>query len=257
MFEYPRSAKVLTFHEQVGVSARGSVLDGGCGGCDMPPSFAEEARQVVGTDLAPRFGDVGHALAAEGSVTNLHVARADGQALSVSDACFDMALSHAVIEHVADAARDMRELARVLKPDGTMDRSTAPHLSFAGAHLQTLVAPIPLHLLLGRRLLFGIFVWLARRAPWALQEPEHENSCITPARQGRPKHDDLLEKVRIPTLRGHIRQAGLTVVSEAEQVTGTLRRARAAVARWIREAPLVQDIVVGNVEYVLVRDRKG
>ena len=50
-------------------------------------------------------------------------------------------------------------------------------------------------LLLGRRLSFGIFVWLARHAPWALQEPEHENSFIKLARQGRPKHDDLLEKV--------------------------------------------------------------
>jgi SAM-dependent methyltransferase len=255
--EYPRSAKVLKFHEQAGVSAGGSVLDGGYGGCGMPPSCAEEARQVVGIGLAPRSGDIGHALAAEGSVATLHVARADGQALSVSDACFDMEQSHAVIEHVADAALDMHELARVLKPGGTMDLSTAPHLSFAGAHLPELVVPIPLHLLLGRRLSFGIVVWLARHAPWALQEPEHENSFIKLARQGRPKHDDLLEKVRIPGLRGHSRQAGLTVVSEALQVTGTLRRAPAAVVRWLRETPLVQDIVVGNVEYVLVRDRKG
>jgi hypothetical protein len=154
---------------------------------------------------------------------------------------------------VPQAAR----LAGALGLPASVRLSTAPHLSFAGAHLPELVVPIPLHLLLGRRLSFGIFVWLARHAPWALQEPEHENSFIKLARQGRPKHDDLLEKVRIPRLRGHIRQAGLTVVSEALQVTGTFRRAPAAVVRWLREAPLVQDIVVGNVEYVLVRDRKG
>jgi SAM-dependent methyltransferase len=223
----------------------------------MPLSFAEEARQVVGIDLAPRFADAGHRLAAERGLRNLHFTRADGQALPFPDASFDMVLSHAVIEHVADAARYMRELARVLKPGGTMYLSTAPYLSFAGAHLPRLVVPLPLHLLLGRRLSFGIFVWLARHAPWALQEPEHENSFIKLARQGRPKHDDLLEKVRIPTLREHIRQARLTIVNEALQVTGTFRRAPAPVVRWLRDAPLIQDIVVGNVEYVLVRNREG
>jgi SAM-dependent methyltransferase len=257
LFEYYRSAKVFKFLEQAGVTVGGSVLDAGCGGGGMPLSFAEEARQVVGIDLAPRFVDAGHRLAAERGLRNLHFTRADGQALPFPDAAFDMVLSHAVIEHVADAARYMRELARVLKPGGTMYLSTAPYLSFAGAHLPRLVLPLPLHLLLGRRLSFGIFVWLARHAPWALQEPEHENSFIKLARQGRPKHDDLLEKVRIPTLREHIRQARLTIVNEALQVTGTFRRAPAPVVRWLRDAPLIQDIVVGNVEYVLVRNREG
>ncbi|MCK7461269.1 MAG: hypothetical protein MZU84_03965 [Sphingobacterium sp.] len=41
----------------------GRILDAGCGGGGMPLSFAEEARQVVGIDLAPRFGDAGHRLA--------------------------------------------------------------------------------------------------------------------------------------------------------------------------------------------------
>ena len=257
LFEYYRSAKVFKFLEQAGVTVGGSVLDAGCGGGGMPLSFAEEARQVVGIDLAPRFVDAGHRLATERGLRNLHFTRADGQALPFPDASFDMVLSHAVIEHVADAARYMRELARVLKPGGTMYLSTAPYLSFAGAHLPRLVVPLPLHLLLGRRLSFGIFVWLARHAPWALQEPEHENSFIKLARQGRPKHDDLLEKVRIPTLREHIRQARLTIVNEALQVTGTFRRAPAPVVRWLRDAPLIQDIVVGNVEYVLVRNREG
>ena len=257
LFEYYRSAKVFKFLEQAGVTVGGSVLDAGCGGGGMPLSFAEEARQVVGIDLAPRFVDAGHRLAAERGLRNLHFTRADGQALPFPDASFDMVLSHAVIEHVADAARYMRELARVLKPGGTMYLSTAPYLSFAGAHLPRLVVPLPLHLLLGRRLSFGIFVWLARHAPWALQEPEHENSFIKLAREGRPKHDDLLEKVRIPTLREHIRQARLTIVNEALQVTGTFRRAPAPVVRWLRDAPLIQDIVVGNVEYVLVRNREG
>ncbi|MFO7693547.1 MAG: class I SAM-dependent methyltransferase [Vicinamibacterales bacterium] len=257
LFEYYRSAKVFKFLEQAGVTVGGLVLDAGCGGGGMPLSFAEEARQVVGIDLAPRFAGAGHTLAAERGLDNLYFTRADGQALPFPDASFDMVLSHAVIEHVADAALYLRELARVLKPGGTMYLSTAPYLSFAGAHLPRLAVPVPLHLLLGRRASFGIFVWLARHAPWVLQEPEHENSFIKLAREGRPKHDDLLEKVRVPRLREHIRQARLSIVTEALQVTGTFRRAPASVVRWLRETPFIQDIVVGNIEYVLVRDREG
>jgi 2-polyprenyl-3-methyl-5-hydroxy-6-metoxy-1,4-benzoquinol methylase len=256
LFEYYRSAKVIRFLELAGVKIGGAVLDAGCGGGGMPLSFAEEASRVVGIDLAPRFHDAGHRLAIERGIQHLYFAQADGQALPFSDASFDMVLSHAVIEHVADASRYLRELARVLKPGGFMYLSTAPYLSFAGAHLPRLTVPVPLHLLLGRRISFGIFVWLARHASWLLQEPEHENSFIKLAREGRPKHDDLLEKVRIPRLRDQIRQARLSVVSESLQVTGTFRRAPSRVAAWLREAPVVQDIVVGNIEYVLVR-REG
>ena len=257
VFEYYRSAKVMAYLEQAGVSVAGRILDAGCGGGGMPVSFAEEARSLAAIDLTPRFKNAGTTLAAERGVRNVSFAVANGMFLPFRRESFDLVLSHAVIEHVADAARYMRELARVLKPGGTMYLSTAPYLSFAGAHLPRLVVPLPLHLLLGRRLSFGIFVWLARHAPWALQEPEHENSFIKLARQGRPKHDDLLEKVRIPTLREHILQARLTIVNEALQVTGTFRRAPAPVVRWLRDAPLIQDIVVGNVEYVLVRNREG
>ena len=256
LFEYYRSAKVIRFLEDAGVKVGGAVLDAGCGGGGMPLSFAEEAERVVGIDLSPRFLDAGRRLAVEHGLRNLRFAQADGQALPFPAATFDLVLSHAVVEHVADAARYLRELARVLKPGGCIYLSTAPYLSFAGAHLPRLLVPVPLHLLLGRRMSFGIFVWLARRAPWLLQEPEHENSFIQLARQGAPKHDDLLEKVRIASLRGHIRQAQLSIVAESLQVTGTFRRAPAHVVRWLRETRLVQDIAVGNVEYVLAHGPK-
>ena len=87
-------------------------------------------------------------------------------------------LSHAVIEHVADAARYLRECRRVLEPGGAMYLSTAPYLSFAGAHLPRLKVPVPLHLLIGRRAAFATFRALARHAPWTLREPEHENTFI-------------------------------------------------------------------------------
>ena len=119
-------------------------------------------------------------------------------------------LSHAVIEHVADADAYLAQARRVLKPGGWMYLSTAPYLSFAGAHLPRLKVPIPLHLLLGRRIAFSTFRALSRHAPWTLREQVTQNSFIKLARQGIAKPDDLLELVRVRRLRAQIARAGFT-----------------------------------------------
>jgi len=251
LFEYYRSAKVIAFLERAGVVARGRVLDAGCGGGGMPLSLAEEADMVVGIDPAPRFGDAGVTLARERGVGRLHFAIADGMALPFRDGVFDLVLSHAVIEHVADAPLYLRECARVLAPGGHVYLSTAPYLSFAGAHLPRLKVPVPLHLIAGRSLAFSTFRLLARHAPWTLKEPAHENSFIRAALRGDVKEDDLLEKVTVARLRRQIAGAGLRIVREELHVTGTVRRLPAPVARWLRDSPLTQDVLISNMEYVL------
>ncbi len=253
LFEYHRSAKVIAFLERYGVAVSGRILDAGCGGGGMPVSLAEEADAVVGIDLTPRYMDAGVRLARERARVNLAFAQADGMALPFRDATFDVVLSHAVIEHVADAVHYLCECARVLKPGGRMYLSTAPYLSFAGAHLPRLVVPVPLHLLIGRRASFATFTFLARHAAWLLQEPANENSFIKAARRNENKRDDLLEKVRVRRLREQIARAGLSLIHEELHVTGTFRRAPGRLSDWLRDSPLTQDIVIGNMEYVLAR----
>jgi len=251
LFEYYRSAKVIAFLERAGVTVRGRVLDAGCGGGGMPLSLAEEASAVVGIDPVERFHDAGVRLGRERGLRNLHFALADGMALPFRDGSFDLVLSHAVIEHVADAPLYLRECARVLAPQGHVYLSTAPYLSFAGAHLPRLKVPVPLHLIFGRRLAFATFRVLARHAAWALKEPANENSFITAARRGEIKHDDLLEKVRVARLRNQIAAARLRIVREELHVTATVRRLPIPVAQWVRNNPLVQDALISNMEYVL------
>ena len=251
LFEYYRSAKVIAFLERAGVTVRGRVLDAGCGGGGMPLSLAEEASLVVGIDPDPRFQEAGRTLGRERGLRNLHFAVADGMALPFARSAFDLVLSHAVIEHVADAPLYLRECARVLAPRGRVYLSTAPYLSFAGAHLPRLRVPVPLHLLAGRRIAFSAFRALARHAPWTLREPAHENSFIRAARRGEVKHDDLLEKVRVARLRRQISEAGLRIVREELHVTSTVRRMPAPVARWLRDSSLTQDALISNMEYVL------
>ncbi len=251
LFEYYRSAKVIASLERAGIAIRGRVLDAGCGGGGMPLSLAEEAHFVVGIDPAPRFPDAGLRLARERRVGNLHFALADGMALPFVTAAFDLVLSHAVIEHVADAPLYLRECARVLAPGGHMYLSTAPYLSFAGAHLPRLKVPVPLHLIAGRRVAFSTFRLLARHAPWTLREPANENSFIKAARRGEVKEDDLLEKVTVARLRRQIADAGLRIVREDLHVTGTVRRLPGPVARWLRDSRFTQDILISTIEYVL------
>jgi SAM-dependent methyltransferase len=254
LFEYYRSAKVLAFLERSGVVVGGRVLDAGCGGGGMPLSLAEHASFVVGIDPIDRFGNAGVVLKRERGMRHLHFARADGLALPFANGTFDLVLSHAVIEHVPDATRYLSECRRVLAPGGRCYLSTAPYLSFAGAHLPRLRVPIPLHLLAGRRVAFRAFRWLARHAPWTLREPAHENSFIRDARLGIAKHDDLLEKVRVVRLRGQIAAAGFRIAREALHATSTVRRFPPRVSAWMADSRLIQDVFISNMEYVLAVD---
>lgn len=257
LFEYYRSAKVIAFLERAGVAVRGRVLDAGCGGGGMPLSLAEEAGQVVGIDPINRFGDAGVRLGHERGTRNLQFALADGMALPFADGAFDLVLSHAVIEHVADAALYLRECARVLAPGGRVYLSTSPYLSFAGAHLPRLKIPVPLHLLFGRPIAFATFTFLARHAAWALKEPAHQNSFIRLARRGEIKHDDLLEKVTVSNLRAQIAASGLAIIREELHVTATIRRLPLAVADAVKKMGLVRDIFISNMEYVLAHAGSG
>jgi ubiquinone/menaquinone biosynthesis C-methylase UbiE len=254
LFEYYRSAKVFAHLESQGQTVHGRVLDAGCGGGGMPLSFAEEADSVVAIDIVNRFGDAGVRLASERGRHNLRFLQADGQALPFARSSFDWVFSHAVIEHVADAPRYLRECARVLRKGGRMYLSTAPYLSFAGAHLPRLKVPVPLHLLIGRRLSFGTFRFLARHAEWTLREKANENSFIKHARRDEQKQDDLLELVRIQRLRGQVAAAGFRTLHEDLYLTGTFRRLPRPLREWVRDSPLTQDVAIGHVQYVLALD---
>ena len=105
----------------------------------MPLSLAEEAALVVGIDPADRFQEAGvTARPRTGARATCASRWPTAWPCRSATATFDLVLSHAVIEHVADAPLYLRECARVLAPGGHVYLSTAPYLSFAGAHLPRL-----------------------------------------------------------------------------------------------------------------------
>src|SRR4029453_16107982 len=129
-------------------------------------------------DLPARFQGAGTRLAAEKGIARAAFVRGDATFLPFAAGSFDLVFSHSVIEHVTSAEEYLRECHRVLRPGGVLYLSTAPTLSLAGAHLPRLLVPVPLPLLVGRRAAFATFRFLARRAPFLLQEPKEANTFI-------------------------------------------------------------------------------
>jgi ubiquinone/menaquinone biosynthesis C-methylase UbiE len=252
VFEYRRSAKVLQALERAGVTAHGRVLDAGCGGGGTALSLAEESAFAVGLDLEARFRGSGTRLAAEKAIANAAFVQGDAARLPFRTAAFDLVFSHSVIEHVASAEDYLRECFRVLRPGGVLYLSTAPTLSLAGAHLPRLLVPVPLHLLIGRRASFATFRWLARRAPWMLQEPKEANTFIALAEEGKEKQDDVLQAVTVRRLRTWIAASGFRLVREDRHVTGFFRRVLPGPLRRALEAtPFTQDVMIGHIQCVL------
>jgi ubiquinone/menaquinone biosynthesis C-methylase UbiE len=252
VFEYWRSAKLLGYLERAGVRRFLRVLDDGCGGGGMCVSFAEEAPFVVGIDLTDRFRDAGIRLADEKGVRRARFARADGTVLPFSDGVFDLVLSHAVIEHVADPAAYLREARRVLQTSGLLFLQTAPYLSPSGAHLPRLKVPVPLHLIAGRRAAFAASRWLAKHVPRWLDVDPDGSSFTTLARRGEEKVDDLLYRVTVWNLRRHILEAGFQLVREDLYVSRLATKLFSSrLSTLVTRVPLVRDILVTNMEYIL------
>lgn len=138
------------------VPLRGArVLDLGCGVGEYVRAFAREGAELLGLDVAPeRLVEARRRLAAEppvrraggpppGSVLGLFAAA--GEALPLADGSLDAVVLNEVIEHVADDAATLREIARALRPGGGC-------VIFAPNRLY----PFETHgIYLGRRYVFG------------------------------------------------------------------------------------------------------
>ena len=97
-----------------------SLLDCGCGPGPLTLGFAEIVApgRVVGIDIEPTMIDQANQLAADSEVDNLEFKVGDINDLPFGDDEFDVVFSSAVIEHLSDPVRALREMLRVTKPGG-------------------------------------------------------------------------------------------------------------------------------------------
>ncbi len=99
-----------------------SVLDCGCGPGSITFGIAERVfpGQVVGVDFGASQIARASAAATTSSVRNVTFQTADSYSLPFDADSFDRVFGHALFEHLSDPVRALRELHRVLKPDGVI-----------------------------------------------------------------------------------------------------------------------------------------
>ena len=105
------------------LTAADRVLDLGCGAGDLTADLAEMASQISGADVSET------ALARarrRHPHLDLCLVPIDGP-LPFEDGAFDVVFSSEVIEHVADTARWLSEVRRVLAPGGRLLLTTPNH----------------------------------------------------------------------------------------------------------------------------------
>ncbi|MGH3737238.1 MAG: class I SAM-dependent methyltransferase, partial [Micromonosporaceae bacterium] len=102
----------------LGTLAGRRVLEVGCGAASCARWLSAQGAYPVGFDLsAGMLREAG--LAARRSGVTVPLVQADAETLPFADASFDIACSaFGAIPFVADSARVMREVARVLRPGG-------------------------------------------------------------------------------------------------------------------------------------------
>ncbi|NIO05397.1 MAG: methyltransferase domain-containing protein [Proteobacteria bacterium] len=93
------------------------ILEIGCGAGAVAAHLASRyPMKVIGTDLDPEM--VGMARRYQRESKNLNFAEADATRLPFVDSEFDMVVSLKVIHHVGDWRGALREVCRVLRPNG-------------------------------------------------------------------------------------------------------------------------------------------
>ena len=99
-----------------------SVLDCGCGPGSITLGIAActAPGEVVGIDFGQSQIDRASANATREGLRNVRFETANCYSLPFDDAKFDRVFSHALMEHLADPVRALRELYRVLKPTGVI-----------------------------------------------------------------------------------------------------------------------------------------
>ncbi|KUO40787.1 MAG: hypothetical protein AVW06_02010 [Hadesarchaea archaeon DG-33-1] len=95
------------------IQRRGRILDLGCGTGMLLASLEKRARFVAGVDMSAEM--LG---AAKKRATKAAIVLADADHLPFADGSFDAVVSVTLLQNMPDPERTMRELARVLRPNG-------------------------------------------------------------------------------------------------------------------------------------------
>jgi ubiquinone/menaquinone biosynthesis C-methylase UbiE len=113
------------------------VLEIGCGRGGFAAWLAaqpDRPAELVAADFSPVAVRMAEEFGLARGTTGVTYRVEDLMGLTFPDASFDAAISFETIEHVPDSRRALRELARVLKPGGTLFLTCPNYLNLTGLH---------------------------------------------------------------------------------------------------------------------------
>jgi ubiquinone/menaquinone biosynthesis C-methylase UbiE len=108
------------FLEAIGGAGGGVLLDVACGPGIVAAALAPRAREVVAFDLTPEMLEKARQRCAAAGVRNVTFREGSATDLPFADASFDGVVTRLSIHHFPMPQRAMAEMARVLKPGGTL-----------------------------------------------------------------------------------------------------------------------------------------
>lgn len=165
-WEYRVGRDIFQRHFPAAPLAAARILDIGCGLGGKTVWYAESgARHVVGVDLDAKHTRQSRAFAAaRGQAARIAIVRGDAMRLPFAPRSFDIVTANDSLEHFADPAAALAELARVLVPRGRLYLYFTPYRSPLGSHLYDHVKIPWCQLLLSRRLLYATLARAVRDA---------------------------------------------------------------------------------------------
>ncbi len=120
------------------------ILEIGCGYGALMSLFAESGAKVTGVEIDEPSLEIARKRLKGNK--NAKIVKGHGEKLAFDDMSFDIVVLFDVIEHVGDPIAMMREVVRVLKPDGILYCEFTPYYSLAGHHLYD-ISKLPIHIL--------------------------------------------------------------------------------------------------------------
>jgi len=115
------SAEAITnrFKEAIGAKASGVMLDLACGPGTLLARLAPAMRLSVGVDVTPKMIQMARATCAASPATT-HFIESLAECLPVATAAIDCVVTRLSIHHFLDPLVVLREVKRILKPDGVL-----------------------------------------------------------------------------------------------------------------------------------------
>ncbi|MEV4941429.1 class I SAM-dependent methyltransferase [Streptomyces zaomyceticus] len=108
---------------ELGLRPGDAVLDAGCGtGRALPPlrDAVGPTGTVLGADLTPEMLERAHAAGRGGAAGTATLLLTDVARLPVRDGALDAVFGAGLVSHLADPRAGLRELARVVRPEGRL-----------------------------------------------------------------------------------------------------------------------------------------